>query len=154
MPSRILIIDDDRALLKLMSDALARAGFTTFTAKDGGEGARVFRNQDMDLVITDILMPNTEGIETIMTLKRKLRPPRIIAISGGGRAPAAQLLEWARMLGADDVLIKPFMLSALVAMARSMLGKIAPPIRSGWPVGTPFSANRAPQSAKKTPCAS
>ncbi|MDB5452554.1 MAG: cheY [Caulobacteraceae bacterium] len=120
--SKILVIDDDPRLLNLMTVALTRAGFETYAAENGREGAKIFKARRPDLVVTDILMPEKEGIETIMELKRDPAPPRIIAISGGGRFPGEDFLRWAIMLGADEVLLKPFRVTALVALAASLLG--------------------------------
>jgi CheY-like chemotaxis protein len=72
-------------------------------------------------VVTDIVMPNQEGIETIMQLKRLERPPRVIAISGGGRRGGQDFLQWARHLGADAILPKPFRTSELIEIARTLL---------------------------------
>jgi DNA-binding response OmpR family regulator len=123
MTAKILLIDDDPDLLDLMSAAFARAGFAVFTAKDGVVGAKVFAAHQPDLVITDIVMPEREGIETIGELKRGPKPPKVIAISGAGLMAGHDFLMWAKALGADEILPKPFQMSALVALAWRVLGQ-------------------------------
>jgi YesN/AraC family two-component response regulator len=83
-------------------------GYAVQTAPNGRVGTRLFADAEPDLVITDIIMPEQEGIETIMRL-RGLRPDKpIIAISGGGRVRNADFLQMAACLGASAVLAKPF----------------------------------------------
>jgi len=100
-----------------MSRALFSAGFDVEAAPDGLVGLERFQANRSDLVITDLIMPTREGVETIVAL-RKLSPDvRIIAISGGYRVGPADFLNLARHVGADDVLAKPFRLAELVALA-------------------------------------
>ena len=125
MNTKILVIDDDPDLLKLMTHAFTRSGFEVFGAKDGGVGARLCREHRPHLVVTDILMPKREGIEIIVEMKRGPEPPKVIAISGGGQLASLDFLELALALGADQVLRKPFRMSALVALAWYTLGEEA-----------------------------
>ncbi len=104
---RILIIDDDVHLLKMMREMLERAGYEVDAAVDGDEGIRCYRARPADLVITDIIMPKKEGIETIMTLKREFPDVKIIAQSGGGRVSADDYLEIAQKIGVRQTLNKP-----------------------------------------------
>jgi DNA-binding response OmpR family regulator len=122
MTHSVLVIDDDPRIRQLICMGLERKGYTVFEAANGRAGLKAFDAHQPDLVITDILMPDIEGIETIMRLKRSARPPKIIAISGGGRMVGREFLRWARHLGADDVMAKPFRMSALVAMAQDLTG--------------------------------
>jgi DNA-binding response OmpR family regulator len=126
MDAKVLLIDDDPDLLNLMSTAFTRAGWSVAAAKNGYVGGKLFKTHQPDLVVTDIVMPEREGIETIMDLKRAAAPPKIIAISGGGRLGGREFLTWAKALGADEVLRKPFQMSALVALAEEVLGQDAP----------------------------
>jgi len=121
--AKVLVIDDDPRISTLIAFSLARQGFSVSTAENGRTGLSLFESQRPDLVITDILMPDMEGIETILALKAGATPPKVIAISGGGRRAGRDFLSWARHLGADEVLPKPFRMSALVAMAHSLLGQ-------------------------------
>lgn len=136
MPASILVIDDDERLRKVMTIGLTRQGYVVNAAEDGRAGLRVFDVELPDVVITDILMPGMEGIETILALKARARPPKIIAISGGGRVVGRDFLKWAAHLGADEVLPKPFRMSALVAVVHSLLADAGdgPPIFAWRPV--------------------
>jgi DNA-binding response OmpR family regulator len=120
---KVLVIDDDPRIRELVAFSLARQGFSVSTAESGRVGLKMFASQQPALVITDILMPDMEGIETILALKAGATPPRVIAISGGGRLAGRDFLKWATQLGADEILPKPFRMSALVAMVCSLLGE-------------------------------
>lgn len=85
-----------------------QAGCTVIAAQDGVGGVRLRQQALPDLVVTDIIMPEREGIETIVTIRKERPETRIIAISGGGRLGDIELLRMARLLGADDVIPKPF----------------------------------------------
>ncbi|MBL8771538.1 MAG: response regulator [Phenylobacterium sp.] len=121
MGGRVLIIDDDPALLRLMSMAFQQAGFGVVAADNGRKGIRLASAHRPDLVVTDIVMPDIEGIGAIRAMKQVARPPKIIAISGAGRARGADYLSWAKHLGADEVLAKPFRMSELVKMSQSVI---------------------------------
>jgi DNA-binding response OmpR family regulator len=121
MAAKVLLIDDEPQLLSLMVGAFRGAGFETIAASNGRAGVKMFRLERPQLVVTDIVMPEQEGIGTLLELKRCADPPKVIAISGSGRLKV-DYLEWATQLGADAVLPKPFRLSTLLATARSVLG--------------------------------
>jgi CheY-like chemotaxis protein len=87
---------------------LESAGYLVVQAEDGQQGVQLFQQHPIDLVVTDILMPSKEGIETIVEIRQRNREVRIIAVSGGGAIGATPVLDAARQLGADDVLSKPF----------------------------------------------
>jgi DNA-binding response OmpR family regulator len=114
---KVLLIDDDPALLGLMAHAFAAAGYTTLTAENGHKGLRLLDAYRPDLVVTDIVMPEMEGIGAILQMRRRPEPPMIIAISGAGACGRRDYLSWARHLGADEVLAKPFRMSQIVALA-------------------------------------
>jgi DNA-binding response OmpR family regulator len=122
MTQSVLVIDDDPRICRLIAMGFERKGYTVFEASNGRAGLKIFHAEQPDLVITDILMPEMEGIQTIMEMK-KAGPgaPKIIAISGGGRLVGREFLKWASHLGADEVMAKPFRVSALVALARDLL---------------------------------
>ena len=105
---RILVIDDDDLVRATLVAVLDRADVEVTEASDGGVGMRLFKESPHDLVISDILMPNREGIETIRDLRRAQQEVKIIAISGGGNIDKMQLLDLAQKFGADHVLPKPF----------------------------------------------
>lgn len=104
----ILVIDDNEQILKMMCGLLQRSGHTVFSAINGAQGLKTYYTHTPDLVITDIIMPEKEGLEVIMELTRQERRPKIIAISGGGRMGPQSYLPMADLLGADHVLQKPF----------------------------------------------
>jgi DNA-binding response OmpR family regulator len=118
---KILLIEDDMVLLKSMAAQLIQAGATVTVALDGAAGLSQFAKAQPDLVITDIIMPEKEGIETIMAI-RGLKPDvAILAISGGGRVGAAEFLNLAVNLGADAAMVKPFRSEDLIAKAAELL---------------------------------
>jgi DNA-binding response OmpR family regulator len=123
MASKVLIIDDDPHLLPMIADAFNRGGFETLSADDGAAGMRLFNAEGPVLVVTDIVMADKEGLETIIELKKNPSPPKVIAISGGGRIAGSDFLRWAKHLGADEVMAKPFQMAALVATARQLLAQ-------------------------------
>ncbi|HEY8002662.1 MAG TPA: response regulator [Phenylobacterium sp.] len=118
---KVLLIDDDPALLWLMCQAFAAAGYTTRSAENGRKGLRLLDAYQPDLVVTDIVMPELEGIGAILQIRRKPRPPKIIAISGAGPTGRRNYLSWAKHLGADAVLAKPFRMSQIVALSNRLI---------------------------------
>ena len=120
---KVLLIDDDPALLDLMAQAFTQAGYVTLTANNGRKGLDLVDTYQPDLVVTDIVMPEMEGIGAILQIKRKPQPPMIIAISGAGPGGRRDYLSWARHLGADEVLAKPFRTSQLLAIAGRLVAK-------------------------------
>ncbi len=107
--AKILVIDDEEQLRDLLKQMLTRDGHEVQTAYDGVEGIRCFNNFHPDIVITDIIMPNKDGIEVITELLCRDSKIAIIAISGGRRAITAEFnLESAELLGVKGILSKPF----------------------------------------------
>ncbi len=106
--SKILVIDDDPMVRKAIERILDRKGYDVVMADDGRRGLKLFESEQPDLVITDIIMPEREGIETIRAI-HKIRPgAKIIAISGGGRVGNVDFLTLAAKLGAREIIAKPF----------------------------------------------
>ncbi|MBM3421294.1 MAG: response regulator [Bacteroidetes bacterium] len=120
--SAILIIDDESEIREMLRTVLQRNKFTVIEASNGKEALAKFKPSLVDFVITDILMPEEDGLEVIMKLRRLKPGLKIIAISGGGKAGPVNYLNLAEALGADAVLAKPFSLNDLVAMIRQMEG--------------------------------
>lgn len=118
---RVLLIDDDIELLRQMSAAFFLAGYQVRSAPDGQVGLARFAAETPDLVITDIIMPTREGVETIVALRRASKNLKIIAVSGGYRVGPEEFLTLARHVGADATLAKPFRLAQLVALANGLL---------------------------------
>ncbi len=121
---RILVIDDDEQMRTLLAKAMEWAGFEVITADNGRKGQLLFEEQPADLVITDLIMPEQEGLETIRSLKRIHPRVRIIAISGGGRIGPGAYLPAAMELGADLVFAKPFDIKEFVTSVQELLADI------------------------------
>jgi DNA-binding response OmpR family regulator len=118
--ARILLIDDDNALREVLAMALTEAGHVVTQARDGKEGVDLFRMEPAELIITDLIMPGREGIETIMMLRREQPELPVIAISGG-MTNSAFYLKLAAGLGARRTLAKPFAIAELVGAVAEVL---------------------------------
>ena len=121
--AKILVIDDDTAHRRMVNFALTRAMHEVVEAGDGIEGVRRFSVDQPDLVICDIVMPEKEGIQTIVEIRAASDRVRIIAISGGGFDIGLNYLELAQKLGANAILSKPFRPADLVALVDRLLGE-------------------------------
>jgi CheY-like chemotaxis protein len=119
--ARILLIEDDENVRTVLYLTLVHYGHTVVEASNGREGLDLFRQGSVDLVITDIVMPEKEGFEVLMKIRRKNPALKIIAISGGGLHNAAHYLHTAKLLGAAKVLAKPFSNEALMAAVNELL---------------------------------
>jgi two-component system chemotaxis response regulator CheY len=111
---RILIVDDDADVRRTLHALLSRAGYDVMEAADGNEAVRLWRDHGGDLVITDLHMPQKDGIQTIIELLSHSPKARIIAMSGGGQTRRLDLLGNATMLGAVLTIEKPFTLSEMM----------------------------------------
>ncbi len=119
--SRILIIDDEAMIRQMFRRILEIEGFAVDEAADGNEAVFRCRKSPPDLIITDLIMPDKEGIETIIEIKKDFPDIRIIAISGGGRITAQEYLEMAETFGANLTLTKPISRDELVTAVRALL---------------------------------
>jgi len=117
----ILLIDDDIEMLRRLTEVFLAADFAVHAAPDGLVGLRRFEMSPPDVVVTDILMPEREGLETIMAMKQARPAVKIIAMSGGGRIAAGDFLKLASALGADAVIAKPFRLADLLKLVEQIL---------------------------------
>ncbi len=124
--ARILLIDDEKAMRDAVEKILIRAGHSVKIAGNGKEGLASIQDMPPDLVITDIFMPEKDGIETIVALRKTLKDLKIIAMSGGGRASNFDFLQLSEKIGADAVLKKPLRMADLIATVDRLL-KTAPP---------------------------
>jgi DNA-binding response OmpR family regulator len=115
----ILVIDDDAQIRQLLRQTLESAGHSVIEASDGREGLVMFERHSPAVVVTDILMPDKEGIEVVRALRSRPAPPRIVAISGGTRD--VDYLDFARKFGADRVLLKPFRPKELRDIVKTLL---------------------------------
>jgi CheY-like chemotaxis protein len=105
---RILLVDDDESFRPMLHETLERFGYEVVVAVNGREALDRYREQPADLVLTDVIMPDKEGLETIREIRRQWPDARIIAMSGGGRTGPDNYLKIARNMGAAEVLSKPF----------------------------------------------
>lgn len=120
---RILLVDDDEMSRQAVQRMLERAGHTVESTGDGREAIDRFAAGEVDLLITDLIMPEMDGLEIIQEVRRKDPGARILAISGGGRVQAEEYLSVARKFGAVEVLPKPFASQDLKAAVDRALGK-------------------------------
>ncbi len=118
---RILLVEDDAGTRGMLKQMLERAGYDITEARDGEEGLRLYRQAPPDLIITDILMPEKEGLGLIRELQREQPRPKIIAISGGGHTGMLDFLHVAERLGAQRTLHKPVQQQDLLAAVQSVL---------------------------------
>jgi DNA-binding response OmpR family regulator len=128
--AKILVIDDEPSILLMIKKMLEKEGYEVDVALNGRDGMFVFENINPDLVITDIIMPEKEGLETIFELRKKHPGLKIIAISGGGRISPDGYLPSAKLLGANMVFQKPLIPKEFIAAVSKLLneakGKILP----------------------------
>ena len=117
----ILIVEDDEELREMISISLKRRKYTVIEAANGREAIIRFKPAITDLIVTDLIMPEEDGLKVIMKL-REIKPNlKVIAISGGGKAGPASYLNLARALGADAIYSKPFSLNDLIAKIEELL---------------------------------
>lgn len=117
----VLIIDDDTSIRRVLRKALERAGHQVDEAGDGAEGMQRYRTAPADLVITDLFMPDQDGIETIQQLRDEFPASRILAISGGAVGGTAGTLTDAMLFGANATLAKPFTIQQLTRAVAELL---------------------------------
>ncbi|NHB69077.1 response regulator [Bacteroidales bacterium M08MB] len=122
MQQRILIIDDDRELAQSIREILVEEGFRVDMASNGREGIRLQNTMPYELIITDIVMPEEDGLEVIMWVRKTHPNTKLIAISGGGYFDSRDYLLMAKELGAKIVLCKPFEIKSLLSGVRRLLG--------------------------------
>src|SRR5258708_8143673 len=117
----ILVIDDTATMRDLVRRMLERAEHSVIEAEDGEVGIAVVEMHDPALVITDLIMPKKEGIETIQQIRRSHPNTKIIAMSGHVRSDGISYLDAARKLGADAILAKPFLRATLLDIVDRLL---------------------------------
>jgi DNA-binding response OmpR family regulator len=121
--AHILLIDDDDTFRDILASALEQSGHEVSQAGNGNDGLRLYRERPADLVITDIVMPEKEGLATIRDLHRDFPAARIIAMSGGLAHDPRLYLHMAEKFGAHAVLAKPFHLSDLIKAVDAALAQ-------------------------------
>jgi DNA-binding response OmpR family regulator len=118
----ILVIDDEMFVRKTLRLTLETEGFKVIEAEDGVVGLQKFVDERPAAVLVDMIMPNKAGVQTIAEIRKVAPTAPIIAMSGGGRVSAADLLVAARTSGADDVVQKPFQIKELISLVKRRVG--------------------------------
>jgi DNA-binding response OmpR family regulator len=119
--AKVLVIDDDPSFRRMIRMILTRLRHDVIEAQDGNEGVARFKAENPDLVICDIVMPDKEGIQTILEIRALAPDAKIIAMSGGGISVGTGYLTAALKLGANLILSKPFRPAELTAMVEQLL---------------------------------
>ena len=119
---RVLVIDDESQIRSMLRLMLERAGYEVEEAPDGMEGIRIYRENPVDLVISDLIMPNKDGIGMMIELKKEFPDIKFIAMSGGGLNKPDGYLEGAKKLGANWTLTKPIDREELLRAVKNTLG--------------------------------
>jgi PAS domain S-box-containing protein len=118
---RVLIVDDDRQIREIIREVVETEGYTALEAPDGKQGIRMCKRDPVDLIITDIFMPERDGLQVIREIRQGFPGIKIIAISGGGETVAGDFLGHAKLFGADRAFPKPLSLSDLAGAIRELL---------------------------------
>ena len=116
----ILVVDDNDSVRRVVCSMLEEGGFEVCEAANGVEASRILKQQQFDLVITDLVMPEYEGIELIQSIRQEYPGVKVLAISGVGSANV--YLKTASLLGATDILAKPFSQDALLSAVNRLIG--------------------------------
>ncbi|SMH36303.1 response regulator [Azospirillum agricola] len=120
---RVLLVDDDPDFRGMVGVAFTRAGFTVREAENGNDALAILRDSEIDLIVTDIIMPEADGYEVILGLNTLPARPPLIAVSGGSVRLRMELPTMACLLGADAAFEKPVNLAALLAEAARLIGE-------------------------------
>ena len=119
--ARILVIDDDEFVNGMIVQLLSEAGHEVLSAQDGRCGLKILESKPVELVVTDIIMPEKEGLETIAAIRKTNKSIPIIAVSGGGKLGPEHYLHMAKHFGADYAFQKPFYREPFLAAVRECL---------------------------------
>lgn len=122
-PPTVLLIDDDPDLRSMLRRTLVRSGYAVQEAENGREGLKVLALSPVDVVVTDIIMPDMEGIELILELRRSRPELPIVAMSAGGRIGPDSYLYLAERSGATRTIAKPFSIGPFL----ELVGEVLPP---------------------------
>ena len=117
----ILVIDDEPVDRMIVAEVLRAEGHDVVEASNGAEGIKAIDKADLDVLVTDLIMPDKDGIETIMEIRQSNPDLKILAVSGGGRHGDLSSLEVAKDLGADSTLAKPIDAERLIAIVNELL---------------------------------
>ncbi|MBZ5499833.1 MAG: response regulator [Acidobacteriia bacterium] len=119
--ARILVIDDDEGITEMLRMVLERNGYEVITAANGRAGVRLYCNAPADLVISDILMPEMDGLEALKELRQRFPDLKLIAVSGGGARLKMDVLKVAKLLGAAATFEKPYNMEDFLGTIRQLL---------------------------------
>lgn len=120
--SRILLVEDDAVVRATARTVLNRMKHEVIEAADGAAAIRLIEAERFDLVITDVIMPEVEGLEVVRAVRARWPECPIVAMSGGGRIAKGEILDWAAKFGARHVLAKPFSADELRRVVALCLG--------------------------------
>ena len=120
--ARILVVDDEEQVRLLLRQVLERSGYQVIEASNGKVALDLIREEAVDLIITDLVMPEKEGMEMIIELKKEFPEIKVIAISGGGRVAPEEYLRISRVLGAMRTFAKPIDRKELLTAVEGVLG--------------------------------
>lgn len=118
---RVLVVDDELPIRVLLERVLERAGYEVEVAATGEEGLEAYRRAPADLVITDILLPEMDGLQLICELRKDRPDLEIIAMSGGGKVNAQNYLDSSTLFGAHHTIEKPFDIQAVVDLVDELM---------------------------------
>lgn len=121
--AKILVLDDETSILLMLKKMLERAGHEVEIALNGSDGMELFKKNKPDLLITDIIMPNKDGLEVVLELRKKYPELKIIAISGGGRIHPEGYLPSAKHFGANLIFQKPLVQKEFLEAVSSLLNE-------------------------------
>lgn len=125
---KILLVDDEAAIRSMLSVLLKTETRTFVEASNGTVAQEILETDSFDLIISDVIMPDCDGIELVMAIRRKLPEVPVIIMSGGGRVHASHYLNLAEKLGAARVFEKPFNAQDLRAAVTELLGETTAPV--------------------------
>ncbi len=124
----VLVVDDELGIRQLAARTLAAAGYEAYSASNGEEAIDILERTAIDLAVIDIIMPDKEGVETIIEVKSRWPHVKLIAISGGGRIGPDDFLHLARMVGADATMKKPLNFKELILQIGVLLSPTPTPL--------------------------
>ena len=123
--ARILVVDDNSSMREAVCEMLEQSGYEAVSVENGRTAVQIHRNDPVALIITDLFMPDTDGLEIIYQFRHEFPDVKIIAVSGGGSRGLVELLSVARKMGAQRALMKPFAWEDLLAAVEELLAPTA-----------------------------
>jgi len=119
---KVVVIDDNAEIRHVIELKLRTQGYKVITAANGKEGLNLIKSKQPDVVITDIIMPEKEGIEVITEVRRDFPDVKIIAMSGGGLIGPHEYLSWTKMMGVQHTFTKPFAINEILEAVNELVG--------------------------------